>query len=496
LKHVLTVDIGTTSAKVLLVSQDGHVIHSDQEFYPTHFSLQGRAEQDALLVLESVNKLVSRCAGMHGGKVAIISLSCAMHSVVTVDNSGKALSPLIIWSDMRSAAIAKVMRSTTTASRLLEITGTPVHPMSPLCKLIWIRENDADLFKSAFKFISIKEFLIWHWTGRWLVDYSVASSTGLFDIRTLCWSDEALTHAGVRVSQLSDCVSPYYSVPLKQDVASRFGFNQGVALCAGASDGCLAHIGSHAMEAGDISLTIGTSGAVRKSSTAASNDPAGRLFNYRLDENTFITGGATNNGTVVLDWFRKNFCPSAESSLQDFLKEAVRTPPGAEGLLFLPFVLGERSPYYNPDLRGVFFGLAQHHTMAHMMRSVVEGICFEMRILVDAVSETVGPVSRILASGGFIRSAEWVQLLANVLGREVLVQDVNDASSIGAAIVGFRSMGVTHSLQQVEQGSLFNPDPAIHANYDEMYKVFNKLVVKMSAEFEAVAAMQQGIFRM
>jgi gluconokinase len=303
-----------------------------------------------------------------------------------------------------------------------------------------------------------------------------------------------LAQAGVGEGQLSECVSPYHTIQLKQDVASRFGFN--ISIVAGASDGCLAHIGSNATGTGDISLTLGTSGAVRKSSTEVSHDPAGRLFNYRLDEDTFITGGATNNGTVVIDWFRKNFCPSAGNSLLEFVREAISIPAGAEGLLFLPFILGERSPHYNPDLRGVFFGLAQHHRLTHMMRSVLEGICFELRSLVEAVSETVGPVSRILASGGFIRSAEWVQMLANVLGRKVLVLDENDASSMGAAIVGFRAMGVTFNFNQDKVGDSFSPDPGSRATYDEMYRLFTKLVVKMPAEFEGVAALQHGTFRM
>jgi gluconokinase len=497
LKHVLTIDIGTTSAKILLVSQDGDVVASEQEFYPTQFSHHGWAEQDAALILAAIKRLVSDLVAKHSGKVSVISLSCAMHSIMAVDEKGKPLSHLIIWSDMRSAAIAKQIRSTPRAAALLDVTGTPVHPMSPICKLLWIRENDPDLFKRAFKFISIKEFLIWHWTGQWMVDYSVASSSGLFDIRKLAWSDDALSLAGIGVEKLSRCVSPYHRIPLKSEVAKGFGFANNLVVVAGASDGCLAHLGSNATSPGDVSLTIGTSGAVRKLSAVASGDRQGRLFNYRMDETTFITGGATNNGTVVIDWFRKNFCRSADGSLQDFVNETKQISPGSEGLIFLPFVLGERSPYYDPDLRGVFFGLAQHHSLQHMMRSLLEGVCFEMRSLVDAVSETVGPVDRVLASGGFIRSADWIQMLSNVLGREVLVSDVNDASSMGAAMVGFQSLGVKYNRQQDDCGHRFIPEPSSSEIYNLMYPLFTKLVHKLTDEFEEVARLQQRtLFRM
>jgi gluconokinase len=295
--------------------------------------------------------------------------------------------------------------------------------------------------------------------------------------------------AALDEQKLSECVSPYERIPIQRSIPGL----KGKTITMGASDGCLANLGSDATSAGELSITIGTSGAVRMMSPSSSRDPQLRLFNYRLDDKAFVTGGATNNGTVVIDWFVKNFYKKPEITLSQFGKEIASIHPGSEGLLFLPFVFGERAPHYNPDLRGVFFGLAQHHTLSHMARSVVEGICFEIRALVHAVEETLMPAHRIMASGGFIRSEEWVQLLADVLGKEVMVRDVNDASSMGAAIVGFRSMNEQAVFKSNGTEKVFRPDLRHQTLYDRLYSIFVRMPAKMGDEFNEMAALQMSV---
>jgi gluconokinase len=490
LTNVLTVDIGTTSAKVLLVSPDGEVSYSNQTFYPTSFPLPGWAEQDASVILRAVNKLVTECASVHSRRIDAISFSCAMHSIMAVSVEGQPLTSLMIWSDLRSAAIAMDLRQTPLGASLQEETGTPVHPMSPLCKLLWLRRNEAALFQRASKFVSIKEYIIWNWCGEWIVDYSVASATGLLDVRKLQWSEAAIDLTGIGPDRLSTCVSPYHRSTLKDSVAATLGLRAGIKLVAGASDGCLAHLASDAGDEGDVSLTIGTSGAVRKMTTRAAVDPDGRLFNYRLDEDRFITGGATNNGTVVIDWFKKNFYNAADTSMDQFVSSAESVPPGSGGLIFLPFVFGERSPYYNPDFRGMLFGLAQHHNISHMSRSVLEGICFEMRTLVEAVANIIPPVGQVIASGGFIRSPIWVQMLADILGREVIVRDINDASSMGAAMMGFRALGVEYSFNRGGGEKRYIPSSSHVQTYQSTYSIFMRLADHLSEEFSEIAALQ------
>ncbi len=493
MSFVLTVDIGTTSAKALIFSTKGEVKASAQEFYPTIFPQPGFAVQDPDVVVNGILTIIRKVRQQFSGKLSAVGLSSAMHSLMAVDQKCKPLTPLILWSDMRSATQAKKLAATALGDSIYRATGTPIHPMSPLCKLMWFGEHEPALLRTAWKFISIKEYLLWKMCGEMVVDYSVASSSGLFDIYQLDWSSLALDAAGIDRSKLNSCVSPYdRSLHTSKEMASWLGIDQETPIIPGASDGCLAHLGSNAMGPGKLSVTIGTSGAVRMASSEVSHDPQRRIFNYRLDDRSFISGGATNNGTVLLSWFADKFCDGNFKDITAFAAAAAPIDAGANGLLFLPYVLGERAPHYNPDLRGVFFGLAQHHTRAHMMRSLLEGICLEVRSIVESVEQTIGPANEILASGGFVRSPFWIQLMANVLQKTIRLQDVNDASSLGAALMAFRAVGVPADFTNEADDRVFEPDAASNDLYDDLYRIFNRTTTVLETEFEAIVRLQQS----
>jgi len=329
--------------------------------------------------------------------------------------------------------------------------------------------------------------------GKFHVDHSVASSSGLFDVHKLVWSEQALAIAGIPADKLSDCVSAYdNTLRLKKEMASALGLDADTPIVPGASDGCLAHLGSNAMEKGRLSLTIGTSGAVRMASKDYSPDPHCRLFNYRLDEETFIAGGATNNGTVLLNWFCKNFYSGKTADIVGFAETASSVEPGGGGLVFLPYVFGERAPHYNPDLRGAFLGLAQHHTQSHLMRSLIEGICLEIRSIVESVEQSIGDVNEILASGGFVRSTHWLQIMADVLQKEITVHDVNDASSLGAAMMAFKSMGRTVAFDGSGKKMVFQPDTSLALIYDDLYGIFSRSTRALANEFGGIVKLQRS----
>lgn len=490
---VLTIDIGTTSAKVLIVSDTGKVVASAQEFYPTHFPHPGFAVQDPKVVTDGIVKIIRQAKGQFNGKIDAIGVSSAMHSLMAIDAKGNPLTPLILWSDMRSTGQAKQLQGSEIGKEVYKITGTPIHPMSPLCKLMWIREHEPDLIARTWKFISIKEYLFLVLCGKFHVDHSVASSSGLFDVHRLKWSEQALDIAGITSDKLSDCVSAYNNtLRLRKDLAVSLGLDADMPVVPGASDGCLAHLGSNAMEKGRLSLTVGTSGAVRMASKNYSPDPHCRLFNYRLDEDTFIAGGATNNGTVLLNWFCSNFYSGKSTDIVDFVKIASETEPGGGGLLFLPYVFGERAPHYNPDLRGVFFGLAQHHTQPHLMRALIEGICLEIRSIVESIEQSIDHVSGILASGGFVRSSHWLQIMANVLQKEITVNDVNDASSLGAAMVAFKSIGRNAVFEGSGKKMVFDPDTSLRPLYDDLYGIFGRTTRTLAPEFSEIVKLQRS----
>jgi gluconokinase len=502
LSFVLTIDIGTTSAKVLIVSDKGKVVASAQEFYPTEFPQPGFATQGPKVVVNGIIKIIreaiDKLDSSHphlvpsSSRIDAIGLSSAMHSLMAIDKNGAPITPLILWSDMRSSAQARTLQQSEEGREIYNATGTPIHPMSPLCKLMWMRENTPEIIGQAWKFLSIKEYLLLVLCGKFHVDYSVASSTGMFDVHTLDWSEKALKVAGITKEKLSACVSPYdNTLRLKKDIATALGLNTDIPVIPGASDGCAAHLGSNAMAKGRLSLTIGTSGAVRIASKTYSPDPKQRIFNYRLDEHMFISGGATNNGTVLLNWFCNNFY-SGKTDIAEFAEAAAKVEPGAGGLIFLPYVFGERAPHYNPDLRGVFFGLAQHHTQAHMMRALLEGICLEIRSIVESIEESIEQVTEILASGGFVRSPVWLQLMANVLQKNITLHDVNDASSLGAAIMAFKGIGKDVTFDGAEKKMVFEPDRSLIPLYDDIYGIFSRSTQALTKEFSRIVRLQQS----
>jgi len=481
---ILAIDIGTTSTKGLAVASDGTVLASFNKPYPTFYPSPGYAEQQPEEIFGAVVEVIQTTLKKTGNSKALLGLSfsCAMHSLMAVDKIGKPITPLIIWADMRSTAQADALKLKTESRTIYEQSGTPIHPMSPLCKILWMKEEQPSLFSSAFKFISIKEYVFFRFFGEYRIDYSLASATGLFDNNNLKWSQVALGATGIDADKLSQPVSPYYNfTSLKPEMAALLNVDVTTPFVIGASDGCLANLGSGAMEEGDLSITIGTSGAVRMASRGYRQDPRQRIFNYRLDEQQFIVGGATNNGAVLLSWFAENF-EKVKSDARAFDMEAFSVP-NTEGLLFLPYVLGERAPIYDPHAKGVFFGVGIQHKLAHFKRAILEGICFEINSIVLAVEETVCPARYVIASGGFTKSDGWVQLMADILGKTIEIDSKGDASALGAAMMGYKSLGVTYSTQKDSGTRVFNPDEKSYHQYRKKFILFESLYKNLKANF-------------
>lgn len=469
---VIAVDIGTTSTKVLAVLPSGNVLAQHQVYYPTAYPKPGFAEQDANKILAAVLAALKVLESNIDLSNAIgISFSSAMHSVLAVNEKGEALTPLIIWADTRSSAQAKKLNSTALGLSLHGISGTPIHPMSPLCKLMWMREFEPNVFTKAHKFISIKEFVWYHLTGEFCVDYSIASATGLFDIHQKEWSKSALEQAEVSAQQLSKPVPVTYQAFLATKILPNYLH---VPLIIGASDGCLAQLGSDAMQAGILTITLGTSGAVRRSATRKLNDPSGRLFNYLLTDDVTIAGGATNNGTAVMDWFMRELAQPEEDLSTTIAKVCAKIDAGSDGLLALPFLQGERAPIYNPDARGVFFNIGMQHTRQHFAHALLESICYELKWIAESVELVLGPSDKIVVSGGITHFADWVQMLADVFNRELVVSSGYDASALGAAHLAFHSLDVSFNIS-VQSQAKFKPNEKRAQFYTQGYGQFKQV---------------------
>jgi gluconokinase len=488
MRYVIGVDIGTTNTKAVAYTEKGVVLDTAETSYNLFSDGDGMHELEPADLFDAVITVLLQVTGhrARGEEAVAVSLSCAMHSLILVDAGGSPLTRALTWADRRSETSAAVLKQSEAGRRIYRQTGVPIHAMSPLCKLLWLKDKQRELFESAARFISIKEYVWWRLFGKYQVDFSIASATGLLDIRRLKWNEESLALAGIHEDQLSELVACTHSESALSAPWRSLGFAEGMPFVIGGSDGCLANLGSGAVRKGETALTIGTSGAVRMAAPTPEYDLKERLFSYILDDQTYVCGGATNNGGNAVQWYADLIFGKGRwdmATLDRLVAEADGVAPGCEGLIFLPYLLGERAPVWDAEAKGVFFGVRSIHDQRAFMRSVLEGIAYSLRQIGESLEETVGPIQRIHASGGFTRSPSWLQLISDVFNKEVAVSSGADASAIGAAMLGWIKLGVfarpDEAVALVRPETVYVPDAPRHAAYERNYRIFAQLYDRM-----------------
>jgi gluconokinase len=477
MEYVLGIDVGTGSVKAVAVDLQGFSFEVCQYHYSFNAPKPGYHEQNPEQIWDAFAASIKGIVDKTGTQPLAVSLSSAMHSLIAVDEDCQALAPMMTWADNRSAEIATRLKATEEGISIYKATGTPIHSMSPLCKLIWIRENDAELFRKAYKFISIKEY-IWHKLFKeFTIDHSIASCTGLFDIIKLTWYNDALKLAGITDKQLSSPVTTNHHKKYPGSTELSF-LKPGTPFIIGASDGCLANLGSMANKPGIAAITIGTSGAVRVASSKPLPNAEAMTFSYILDKETFICGGPINNGGVALQWWLKNNSNNSEPAEDDYeqlFKQIAGVPAGSNGLIFLPYLTGERAPIWDSESCGTFFGIKLQHTKADFSRAVLEGICYALKDVLDAVQQNAELIIQINVSGGFTKSEVWVQTLADITRKKLVIVQADDASAVGAAFLALRNIGAINEYpaSALSGQKVFMPDEqnaTVHQNNFAVYK--------------------------
>ncbi|QNO14224.1 gluconate kinase [Alkalicella caledoniensis] len=505
-QYYIGIDIGTTSTKSIVFNKDGHIISKASREYPIISTMPSFREQDPEEILEAVIHTLKesiRVGNINPNDISFVSFSSMMHSVIAVDKEGKPLTNCIIWADNRSVTYAEEFKKNGQGLEIYKRTGTPTHPMSPLYKLMWLRDNQPEIYKNAYKFISIKEYVFYSFFGDYIVDYSIASATGMFNIFDLKWDKEVLGLLGINETKLSKTVSTTYSLKnINGELCSQTGLNQNTTFVVGASDGCLANLGSNAIQKGVAAATIGTSGAVRVAFDQPVTDPEGRVFCYVLTEDKYIVGGPINNGGIIYRWFRDNFgelevkrAMEMDSDSYSLLNEYIdNTQPGSNGLVFLPFLAGERAPYWNANLRGAYIGISDAHKKEHFTRALIEGICYDMNDILEAVKELVVEVESIYANGGFTRSEEWVQTLCDVMDTKVIVHENYESPCLGAVMLGMLATGLVEHLEEcqdmVKDFNVYNVRKENALLYQRLFKIYKKAIANLTPLLESLAEFQ------
>ncbi|MEO0731281.1 MAG: FGGY family carbohydrate kinase [Bacteroidota bacterium] len=420
--YYIGLDLGTTAVKACAFATDGTLLGMEEREYPLLHPEPGAAVQNPDELLRAAEDALATLLRETDGICKGVGLSCPMHSLLLLDADKQPISQLYTWADVRPQAVLDQF-SEKERLDLLARTGTPVHPMSPLLKLHWLGATGA-----AYA-ADLKSYLVHRWTTNGLLlDEQLASATGMMDLTTRQWIP-VLTEA---FPELPHIRTAFETLSWREDVARQLGVT-GIPLYLGGSDGVLANLGSGLFDPSEVALTVGTSGAVRATHQNATVDPKYGLFNYRMFGDYFVVGGPTNNGGKVLAYWQELLAVHLKD-VGAFI-DAACSVSREDCPVFVPYLYGERAPVWDASATAELTGLRGHHDHRHLARAVLEGVTDNLVVMLRQLEEVVGPARRVHASGGFTRSPEWLDLLAEKSAREVVVADAAQATAYGAALI-------------------------------------------------------------
>lgn len=504
------VDVGTTGVRAIAYQKDGLSLCSADEFYPLETPYPDWAEQNPEIIYKAIEKIVREVANTliyKGKNVSGIAISTVMHSFAPANENRELLSNMITWADSRSVGIVNELKKDEALVKgFYERTCCPTHSCYPFLKILWVRKNYPDVFAKMRYIYSLKDYIFEKMTGEWVVDKSSASASGLYNAHKMDWDEEILNYAGITREQLPPVVSTTYQSKLTDSAAQRLNLSENLPVVIGATDGVLVNVGIGAIEDGQLSATIGTSGAIRMLTKTPKVDSLGRTWCYNLTDDMWVAGGAINNGGIIMRWLRDKVCHYSNHRLEDIdidpydlmTLKASKIPAGAEGLLLLPFFTGERAPYWNSELRGMFFGLSLNHSRSHMIRAGMEGICFSLNCVLSALKD-FGQVKDIRVSGSFTKSPLWLQIMADIFGEHITLPQNSEGAAFGAAVLGFIASGemkdISDTANLIKPKKVYKPQAENKEVYEELFDIYSSLYEKLQPDFARITTYQNKMYK-
>ncbi len=482
--HIIGIDIGTTRAKALRYELGRGIVGWATEQYPTHYPRPGFIEQDPDTILQAVIRVLKAVVDSSDNPpqtIRAVVLGGVWQSLIPVDRKGEALAPASTWADSRAGRQNEHLKEKFSGQRIKRRTGCALHPMYFPARLLWYREEAPEIYKKTYKFISVKEYILYHLFGQFLVDKSIASGTGVWRMSAMDWDKELLEELEIPVDRFSRIVEPTEVIgDLSREASRQTGLLQGTPAVAGAADGALSHLGSVGLSDQKMSMTVGTGAALRKRLSQPAISEGSQAWCYYLTEGNWLLGGIVQDAGNVLTWFSENLrcpCENDERVYQEMNELAAEVGPGAEGLLFLPLLGGERCPLDNPQARGALYGLTFSHKQKHIIRALMEGLCFRLLTVYEMLAGSSNP--DLVVTGGLLRSPAWLKIAADFFGRKLWKPDIEETSAWGGLLVGLRSLGVIDSVDRINDWVKLkgyqDPDPQAHALYREVRKAYGEL---------------------
>jgi xylulokinase len=495
---ILAHDLGTTGNKATLFDLSGSSLASTFRGYQTDYPHPNWAEQDAAdwwhAVSESTRELLA-ASGLAARDVAVVSFSGMMNGALPIDGSGQPLRPAIIWADQRATAEAEFLARTWGAEEVYHRTGHRPGASYTAAKVLWIQRHQPDIYARAHQILQAKDYVAYKLSGVFATDYSDASSTNLFDLERRDWALDMIEALGLDPGKLPPALPSTTAIGhVTAEAAAETGLMAGTPVVIGGGDGACATVGAGSVHPGEAYNYIGSSSWIAVTAEKPLHDPQMRTFTFsHLDPELYFPTGTMQSAGGSFDWLERLLRGEDKDKLHDELEiAAAGAPAGARGLLFLPYLIGERSPHWNPLARGAFVGLSMAHGRPEMARAVLEGVALNLKLILDAFQDQGAGIQAMRLIGGGARSALWRQILADVYGLPILRPALlAEATSLGAAIAGgvgvglFPGFGVAHELVQVSEGE--QPDPTHSQRYAALYDLFQRTYSLLEPIFEELA---------
>jgi xylulokinase len=503
--YLMGIDVGTTGTKTLLIDEAGTLVASAVAEYPMYTPRPQWAEQEPedwwQAAITSVRQVL-KSSGISADEISGIGLTGQMHGMVLLDAEGQVLRPCILWNDQRTAAQCEWIMNVVGRERFLDLTLNPALPGFTAPKIIWTRDHEPDVYAKAAKVLLPKDYIRYRLTGLYATEVSDASGTVLLDVSQRKWSQEVLDELGIPMEWMPECVESIEQTgSVSRAAADSTGLAAGTPVVGGGGDQAASAVGTGVVEPGLVSVTLGTSGVVFAYTDEPSRDPLGRLHTFcHAVPNKWHVMGVTLSAGGSYRWFR-DALGQAEGTVARLTgvdpyvildAEAEQVPVGSQGLYFLPYLTGERTPYADPNARGSFVGLTVRHDKRHMVRSVLEGVAYSLRDCIELFRDLDVPIQQVRAVGGGARSAAWRQILANVFGTEMVTINITDSTAYGGALLAGVGTGIYASVPEACAQTIHIVDRtepvAEHVKtYNDAYPVYQSLYHALKPAYDAIA---------
>ncbi|MGE4277909.1 MAG: xylulokinase [Lawsonibacter sp.] len=505
MSYLIGIDLGTSGTKTVLFEENGTAVANATVEYPMYQPQNGWAEQgpgDWWNAVQATVQLVLKRSGVAPADIRGVGISGQMHGLVMLDRNGNVLRRSIIWCDGRTGTECQEMTETIGKKRLIEITANPALTGFTAGKILWVRKHEPELYEKCAHILLPKDYIRYCLCGTFATEVSDASGMNLLDVPNRCWSDEILDKLKIDKALLG---TMYESCEITGEVtpeAARLtGLSAGTPVVGGAGDNAAAAIGTGVVSSGRALTTIGTSGVVFAHSDQVTIDPNGRVHTFcSAVPGAYTVMSCTLAAGLSLQWFRNQFCEgelrdAAETGTDPYIlmdQKAAQSPIGANRLLYLPYLMGERSPILDEKARGVFFGLSAMHNRGDLIRSVMEGVLYAQKHCLDVLYEMGIAPKVMFACGGGAKSPLWRQMMADIYGCDVLTVSNSEGPALGAAILAGVGGGLYRNVQEacaemIGCGGRLVPSAEKTAEYKKFYQIYRQLYPAMKEQFAALS---------